>query len=163
MESVLADPQSVVDALLGDDAPIFGVREASVRMHDENGVVLEVVLAPWVPGAEAGFPDERVRLLVTNEQRAFVVAQDADSRQWKHRNPTDIGDLCLWYPQDDPALVWQWGDGLLDLLTIAHRHLQYEEFWRRTGKWPVEDAPHGPGHHQLRSAGMRDAARQWRR
>lgn len=163
MASVLENPLAVVDALVSIDAPIFGVREGMVCMHDDDGVVLELVLAPWKPCAEAGFPDERVRILVTSGQRVFVVAQNADSRQWKHRNPTVMGDLCLWYPGDDPALVWQWNDGLLDLITIAHRHLQYEEFWRRHGQWPVEDAPHGSAHHQLRSTVMREAARRWRR
>jgi hypothetical protein len=163
MATLLSDPEAVVGSLMGADTPIFGIRDARVCLHDQNGVVLELVLAPWVPCAAAGFRSERIRLLATAERRVHVVPWQADKREWKHRNPTAMGELCLWCPDDDAALTWQWSDGLPDLITITHRHLQYEEYWRRTGNWPVEDAPHGTGSHALRSNHMRDAAHDWRR
>lgn len=54
-----------------------------------------------------------------------------------------VGGLCLWYPDDPPVLKWSWVKGLGDFVRILQRHLWFEEFWRRTGVWPVEDAPHG--------------------
>lgn len=69
-----------------------------------------------------------------------------------------LGDLCLWYPNDPRSLRWEWDDGLVAYITIVHRHLQAEEFWRRTGTWPAEDAPHGDGPHPIRTEAMRLAA-----
>lgn len=43
-------------------------------------------------------------------------------------------------------------------ITIVHRHLQAEEYWRRTGRWPAEDAPHGEGHHPIQTPEMQTAA-----
>jgi len=106
-------------------------------------------------------------MLVTTKHRVFVVPQDADDRHWKHRmpkrEPGDFGELCLWYPKDPAALTWRWRDGSFDLLSIAHRHLQYEEFWRRYHVWPVEDAPHGHGKNALLTTQMQEAAQRWER
>ena len=66
-----------------------------------------------------------------------------------------LGELCLWYPGDPRALRWEWADGLSSYLTVVHRHLQAEEFYRRNGTWPSEDAPHGPGPHPIRSPELR--------
>jgi hypothetical protein len=163
MNALLDDPKPVVDALLADDSPVFGIIDAEVRLRTDRSVVIGLHLAPWPPCADAGFPNERVGIFATFERNALVVPPKADTRKWKHRNRGDMGDLCLWYPDDDPALVWRWEDGLESLITIAHRHLQYEEYWRRTGHWPVEDAPHGAGKHPVKSRLMRDAAKRWRR
>jgi hypothetical protein len=162
MDSLLDQPAAVAAALLRD-APIFGVNRAAVCLNGKDGVVIELELTPWMPCADEGFPPERVRILATVAKSAYVVPQEAEGRSWKHRMPGDLGELCLWFPQDSRALTWEWSDGLLDLITIAHRHLQYEEYWRRTGTWPVEDAPHGEGKHPLRTRQMLDAAEQWSR
>lgn len=162
MQTLLDRPDTTVAALLSE-RPVFGVMRAEVCLHDADGVVIELELAPWAPAAQQDFPTERVRILATGSRRACVVPQDAHGRQWKHRMPGDLGELCLWYPMDDEALIWKWEDGLVDLITIAHRHLHYEEYWRRTGRWPVEDAPHGVGDHPVLSPEMREAANRWAR
>lgn len=168
MGALLDEPKLVVDALTDTDRLVFGVERADVVLHDAGGVVVELVLAPWEPAARAGFPHERVRLLATTRSDVWVIPQDADDRRWKHRMPDDVAsghfrELCLWRPGDDPALVWQWVDGLVDLLSIVHRHLHYEEYWRRTGEWPVEDAPHGLGTPKIGTARMQEAAEEWSR
>ena len=77
---------------------------------------------------------------------------------WAESDPARLGQLCLWFPDDPPELKWDWSDGLVAYITVVHRHLQAEEFWRRTGRWPAEDAPHGEGVHPIRSQEMRAAA-----
>ena len=90
--------------------------------------------------------------------RIAATPRGAGGRRWLHRYPPPLGQLCLWYPDDPPALGWQWSDGLAAFITIAHRHLQAEEYWRRTGIWPAEDVPHGEGPHPIRSPALRAAA-----
>lgn len=75
-------------------------------------------------------------------------------------DPRRLGDLCLWFPDDPRGLRWEWGDGLESYITIVHRHLQAEEYWRRTDRWPAEDAPHGDGDHPIRTPAMQQAARR---
>jgi hypothetical protein len=162
MQTLLDNPDSVLDALITEQ-PIFGVLRGEVCLQDGDGVVVELELAPWRPCADADFPNERIRILAKSSRFACVVPQEGDTRRWKHRMPGDLGQLCLWYPKDHAALIWQWDDGLLDLITIAHRHLQYEEYWRRNGSWPVEDVPHGVGKHPVRTSRMETAARRWGR
>ena len=53
-------------------------------------------------------------------------------------------------PLDHRALRWEWNDGLEQYVLRLQRHLFFEEFNRREGHWPVEDAPHGhTGHGRL--------------
>jgi hypothetical protein len=51
--------------------------------------------------------------------------------------------LCLWYPDDPPERVWVADQGLLALFGIAAHHLFKEGWWRETGEWLGEEAPHG--------------------
>ena len=78
-----------------------------------------------------------------------VFALDGDRRS-KHRNPPFDNDevgvsahLCLYYRRD--PLERQWGprDGLLRLFDLARIHLDAEHIWRRTERWPLEEAQHG--------------------
>jgi hypothetical protein len=52
--------------------------------------------------------------------------------------------LCLWYPGDPIARRWRFADGLADLLDLVTVHLFKEAWWRETGEWLGEEAPHGP-------------------
>lgn len=59
----------------------------------------------------------------------------------KHRNgPTE---LCLYYKDDPPERRWTEELGLLRLFDLARRHVTAEYVWRKTGRWPTEEAPHG--------------------
>src|SRR5712692_7037886 len=118
MQALLDDPGRVLDALK-TERPIFGVVRTELCLHDPDGVVVELELAPWTVCATAGFPHERVRIVATSNRFVCVVPQDADSRSWKHRMPGVLGHLCLWYPKDPAALVWQWNDRLVDLVSIV--------------------------------------------
>jgi hypothetical protein len=70
------------------------------------------------------------------------------ARTWLHRYPLDIerghySQLCLWFPWDEPWRIWTWHTGFVDFVAITQRHLWCEEFHRREGYWPTEDAQHG--------------------
>lgn len=92
-----------------------------------------VALFPW-------HPDERdpVMLCVDGPRRS------------KHRNPPfeegifgKSAELCLYYRLDPRERRWTPEHGLLGLFDLGRVHLANEHEWRRTGRWPGEDAPHG--------------------
>lgn len=71
-------------------------------------------------------------------------------RTSKHRNPPfedrvfgKSATLCLYYRQDPQERRWTAEYGLLGLFDIARVHVTNEHIWRRDGRWPSEDAPHG--------------------
>lgn len=66
-----------------------------------------------------------------------------DRESSPHRYP-DSGRrrLCMWYPTDPPNRRWSVDDGLLALFAIAADHLFKEAWWRETGEWLGEEAPH---------------------
>lgn len=59
-----------------------------------------------------------------------------------HRMPQDDA-LCLYYPLDPLEQRWHAQLGLLSLFDIVADHLFCEAYWRSTGTWPGEEAPHG--------------------
>jgi len=68
----------------------------------------------------------------------------------KHRNPPfDNGiegksaRLCLYHQQDQPERRWLPKHGLIGLFDLGRIHLANEFEWRRSNRWPGEDAPHG--------------------
>ena len=100
--------------------------------------------------AADGYPIETVRIAQFADPRHVVpyAFPIGPSRTWHHRYAQQVeighyGQLCLWYPYDPARLVWNWSRGLVGFVAIAQRHLWFEEYYRRTGFWPVEDAPHG--------------------
>ncbi|MEU9048633.1 MULTISPECIES: hypothetical protein [unclassified Kitasatospora] len=52
------------------------------------------------------------------------------------------GSLCIWYPYDPAEQRWVLRDGPTVLLGLIIAHLLKEEWWRRTGEWPGQEAPH---------------------
>ncbi|MFE9693680.1 hypothetical protein [Micromonospora sp. NPDC005806] len=54
----------------------------------------------------------------------------------------DGGELCMWLPFDGPEQRWLRGDGPAALLGHVVAHLVREEWWRRTGEWVGDEAPH---------------------
>jgi hypothetical protein len=155
-----ADPVGVARAL-SEDAGIYGLTDIEVRLAEVNLVLFWLTLEPWAPMAAEGYPTERLSILIWADGRIAAVPRGARGRRWLHRYPDPLGQLCLWYPHDPPTLRWQWSDGLAAFITIAHRHLQAEEYWRRTNAWPAEDAPHGEGPHPVATPALR-AASAWR-
>lgn len=150
---------------------LFGVTVDKIREPRYGGVVIDMTFAPLPELAVAGYGIERGRVSIrpSGDIYAFPLGPD---RTWHHRNPSPLGrsfeklagDLCLWYPKDPRALRWEWGDGLEQYVTRVHRHLIFEEYYRREGQWPVEDAPHAEpvnGAHPIRGAFMRKQERRW--
>lgn len=157
---VFESPERVAEIL---QETVWGLVEAEVRLTDGECVIIWLTLEPWRDLAARCYPTERVSLCVWRDGTIIAVPHRGDDRRWLHRQPTVMGELCLWYPRDPRTLRWAWADGLVRYVTIVHRHLQAEEFWRRHEYWPSEDAPHGGGPlpHPIRTAAMRRAAQPW--
>lgn len=58
-----------------------------------------------------------------------------------HRNGDAI--LCLYYKDDPPERRWRVRDRLIRLFGLARQHLACEYIFRKTGNWPINEAPHG--------------------
>ena len=140
LADILACPVSVAEAL----GTLESVGSISVGRVTENRVVFQVVLLPCDSTGvfiSQNYPVETVNIVVRSNGRIHAVPKSGKGRIWKHRNI--YRDLCLWYPNDPDELRWSWDDGLEEYVQIVARHLIYEEYCRRTGEWPIEDAPHG--------------------
>jgi hypothetical protein len=55
------------------------------------------------------------------------------------------GRLCMWHPDDPSEKRWVQQDGLLQLIVHTRVHLFKEAWWRETGEWLGDQAPHGIG------------------
>lgn len=144
MKEVIADPRGVARRI-ADDSDLFYISSAKVVETSRRRVRMNVRFEPWPPMAAAGYPRERIRLEIRSngDVRAYPIR--ATNRSWEHRFPGG-GPLCLYYPHDPGAIVWSAESGTFEgLLGIISRHLQAEEYFRRHGTWPWEDAPHGLG------------------
>ncbi|MGW0582230.1 hypothetical protein ACWD25_41300 [Streptomyces sp. NPDC002920] len=49
----------------------------------------------------------------------------------------------MWYPYDASEQRWIRDDGPASLLGHVVAHLLREEWWRSTGEWAGQEAPHG--------------------
>lgn len=166
-EDVFANPVQRSAAVIEHE--LFGARvDRAARPH--NGVVFDLSFQP-LQGLES-FAPERARIAVSPMADVFAFPLGVRQRRWNHRNLSPFGyqfgylaaELCLYYPGDPRALRWEWDDGFVAYVSRVHRHLFYEEYWRRTGAWPVEDAPHGEPKgdvHPIATAFMRREERRW--
>lgn len=168
LDAILLAPHVIARDLLASKA-IYGLVEIDVPVATRRLVTYRLTLEPWAATAAEGYPIEQVAISVWANGHITAVPVDPAHRQWLHRYPVGqtgdlhlIGQLCLWFPEDPRQLRWEWSDGLVTYITIVHRHLQAEEFWRRTGRWPAEDAPHGAGDHPVRTPAMQTAAARMR-
>lgn len=177
LDHIRGDPKGCADWLTAGAG--LWATEADVALHDAQFTVLDLRFAPPPPDLPS-YPAEQVRVTVRAEGQIFAVPVAAHTRPWLHRyprlTPSQIiatpldqpipwenlfGSLCLWYPRDPDHLRWWWEDGLDVYLRLVQRHLWSEEYWRRHGHWPVEDAPHGhrpDGRpHPIRTPALRSA------
>lgn len=60
--------------------------------------------------------------------------------------------LCIWYPYDPPDRRWTRHDGPVVLIGHVIAHLAREQWWRRTGEWVGEQAPHAAPRPARRTA-----------
>jgi len=169
LSDVLEDPARVRRVLQDE---LFGVTVDHLLQPRCGGLVIDITFAPLPELAPAGYSAERGRVSVRPDGAIYAFPLGSTNRTWRHRNPSPLGpafgtlagDLCLWYPNDPRSLRWEWEDGLEQYITRLHRHLLFEEYFRREAKWPVEDAPHGEpvtGAHPIRSAFMREEECRW--
>lgn len=168
-DSVVRDPYAAADAL----AFVPNVTVTRVLDH-RAGVEFALAFAPPWELVEHGYSTELARLLVSRKPGADPLVWPCGPRRlWKHRNPGSgdldedrtTGPLCLWYPGDPEPLRWSWSDGLDAFVVRTHKHLFSEEFWRREGSWPAEDAPHGQpprGVHPIKSPEMNKVVTEWK-
>ena len=163
---VVGQPQDIARRLAG----IPNVRVDRV-LSWRRGVEFDLTFAAPAELAAAGYGPERARLLVPRSGAPEAYPR-GPRRPWKHRNPRrgdaderwTTGSLCLYYPLDPRPLRWVWEDGLEAFVIRLHRHLFYEEYYRREQEWPVEDAPHGHptrGVHPIQSKLLREAVKAW--
>ncbi len=102
LSEALADPAGAAGRLLASS--LYGVAEATGRRGCSGAAVFELTLHP-IPALEAeGFPQERTRIVVLADSTVHAYVLEGRDRPFKHRNPWPGRDLCLQYPQDDPAL-----------------------------------------------------------
>ncbi len=124
-------------------------------------VTLEARFEP--PLGFVDFPEETTRITVFDDRSVVTVPGGDAGRPWRHRYPRMsiavlighlasttapewlrvFGALCLEFPGDPGRLRWSWARGFDIYLQMVQRHLLAEEFARRYGEWPVEEAPHG--------------------
>lgn len=52
--------------------------------------------------------------------------------------------LCIWHPTDPASRRWVPDDGFLVLFGMIGVHLFKEAWWRNTGEWLGDEAPHAP-------------------
>lgn len=163
--------------LVAPDVVAEAVRSGSVVWGAENvigrltcggaGAMLEIDLLPLPQAAAEGLMVERVRVVVTRSHEVLVYPLSRPGRSWRHRNDFHPRTLCLQYPEDDPALLWLWSDGLGALITRIRIHLMSEEIFRRDNVWPGEELPHGLPRHDhvwpVVSPDMRAALPRWSR
>ena len=71
--------------------------------------------------------------------RLFVDGPTSSPHRYGDRGRTH---LCLWFPDDLRDRRWNVVDGLLGLFGLAAHHLFKEAWWRETGEWLGEEAPH---------------------
>ena len=154
---VLRDPEDVCARLRSS---VYGLTQVTVS-KDRDLVALKLELDPWPPMAAEGYPSETVHIWVRRDGHIVAVPAQAGARTWNHLNGGIVATLCLWYPEDERALQWNWADGLEQYVTIVHRHLMGEEYFRRHGRWPWDETPHGDGPHPPPSFVTQIAARKW--
>jgi hypothetical protein len=70
-----------------------------------------------------------------------VVAENWSGTPMRHTFGQN--ELCMWYPGDPADRRWQREQGLLALVDTAMTHLFKELYFRETGEWLGEEAPHG--------------------
>lgn len=165
MDGFLADPDRV--ARLLNDGVLWGVGDAVGKsLWGGRAAAINMRLEAPVDAAAEGYPAEDVRIVALTNRQMFAYPRGR-RRTWRHRNQDDQGALCLQHPGDDSALLWQWPDGLLPLITRVRFHLLCEESYRRTGAWPGPELPHGKAPDAelgvVADPVLRRAMRRWRR
>jgi hypothetical protein len=89
-----------------------------------------------VPGYDVKI-DLRIEI---EEFTVNVIADNWSGPAMKHTYGNNR--LCMWHPEDPEERKWRRQDGLLKLIDSAVMHLFREFYYRETGEWLGEEAPH---------------------
>ena len=121
-------------------------RNRDLRAFVESQQIEPEDLLAYVAYAEGGFG--RYRLAATflfppDIAPPTVYCLDGPRGRAASEHRTSEVELCLYYKEDPDERRWKPEDGLRRLFDLARRHVTGEYLWRRTGAWPVEEAPHG--------------------
>lgn len=157
LNRVLRSPEAVAEEISTGQ---YGVTLRFVGRKDRQ-VLFEGSFVPPAAFAKERYPFEIAHILVGPQGDVWTVPKES-SRSWEHRNGPG-GELCLWFEGDPRELRWEWEDGFDAYVAIVHRHLVYEEFFRREGRWPVEAAEHGRGDRPIANLETKWKQQLWRR
>lgn len=121
-----------------------GVREAYAITSGSTGRGTNDHVRYWVTVPVPEYETRKLTVTLHNSFTPILKSVTADGptesphRYDKHR-------LCMWHPRDPVERCWIEEDGLLQLLVHVGVHLFKEAWWRETGEWLGDEAPHGPG------------------
>jgi hypothetical protein len=121
-----------VAELAGTDVPVRVIRPPR---RFRGGFAVRCTANP--PGVE---PRQVTIVFATGSPEVSRVFADGPTES-PHRYGG--GELCMWWPYDGPEQRWLRRDGGAALLGHIVAHLVREEWWRRTGEWAGDEAPHG--------------------
>jgi len=115
-------------------------------------VIAKVGFRATVPLVVPGFGRRIVTILFAKDSPRYPIVNTDGPAASKHRNPD--GSLCMWYQWDDEERRWAFEHGFRHLIALSALHLFREAWWRETGEWLGEQAPHGDPKNQ---GGLADA------
>lgn len=157
LKRVLRSPEAVAEEI---SATQYGVTVRFVGRKDGK-VVFDGSFVPPAAFAREHYPLETAHIVVDPQGGVWTYPSES-RRSWEHRNGP-AGELCLWFEGDPRELRWEWEDGFDGYVAIVHRHLVYEEFFRREGHWPVEAAEHGRGDRPIAYLETKWKQQLWKR
>jgi hypothetical protein len=121
-----------------------GARKAYALKSGCTGRGTSDLVMYWITVPVPEYETRKVTVTLRNTFTPILKSVTADGptesphRYDKHR-------LCMWHPRDAVERRWVEEDGLLKLIVHARLHLFREAWWRETGEWLGDEAPHGPG------------------
>lgn len=81
--------------------------------------------------------------LPPDEHDPSIFCLDGPQGVWASPHRNGGAELCLYYKDDPPERRWGESQGLLRLFDLARQHVTAEYLWRKTRRWPIDEAPHG--------------------
>lgn len=104
-----------------------------------RGLNDDVVIRLTIP--VPGYEPRKVTIKVWNSFKPQYPRVTADGPSDSPHHYRDNA-LCMWHPDDDDDKRWVPEDGLLALVRHVQLHLFKEAWWRESGEWIGEEAPH---------------------
>lgn len=109
------------------------------RVQGRHGVTYVFRVSVPVPYYEARHVHIQFRSLLPSSPTILADGPTESPHRYRHESDRS---LCLWHPGDAGDRRWQPDDGLLQLLGLIEAHLFKDAYWRETGEWLGDEAPH---------------------